>query len=613
MPALPAPEPLAARPLLVALALLAATLLAYAPALRAGYVWDDDSYLTENAVLTEPGGLARVWLEPRATPQYYPLVFTTFWLERRLWGLAPLGYHLVNVLLHATSALLLWRLLARLRVPGALLAGFLFALHPVHVESVAWVTERKNTLSLALALGAATAWLRAFPPERGAGGPAGGARRRYALCLLLFAAALLSKSVTGVLPFALAAIVWWKRGRIGWAELAALAPLVLLAVPAGLHTAHIERVRVGAQGIEFELTPPERLLLAGRAFWFYAGKVGWPHPLIFFYPRVPPDAGAPSAWLAPAGVVLLFATLFLARARIGRGPLAACVLFGLGIGPASGFFDVFPMRYSFVADHFQYQAAYALLVLAAAGLTRLGERLAPRARAARAGLAAALLCAPLGALTWSRAHAFADGETLWRDTLAQNETCWIAWSHLAAIAFDAGRIEEGREAQLRAARHCDFPSEAWADAAGVHVARGEMDRALELYGPVLEAHPVGVEKLVAIARGLQGDGRGEDARRLLALCVERVPGDASARVGLGDALALAARPDEARRQYEAALALDAAGPWAAEACFGLGASHARAGDFAAAVPFFERALALRPGSDRAQRALQEARRRAGGG
>jgi protein O-mannosyl-transferase len=130
-----------------ALLLVVAVLIAYLPALQGGYIWDDNRYVTENPILPQPDGLAAIWTDPGATIQYYPMVFTTFWLEYRLWGLNPLGYHATNILLHALSALLLWAILRRLAVPGAWLAAALFALHPVHVESVAWVTERKNVLS----------------------------------------------------------------------------------------------------------------------------------------------------------------------------------------------------------------------------------------------------------------------------------------------------------------------------------------------------------------------------------------------------------------------------------------------------------------------------------
>ncbi|MCJ7543545.1 MAG: glycosyltransferase family 39 protein, partial [Phycisphaerae bacterium] len=234
-----APTPLARirRGLLPAALILAATVLVYLPSLRNGFIWDDDFYVTDNTNLRSWSGLAAIWTQPTTSPQYYPLVFTTFWIEHHLWGGHPLGYHLVNVLLHGFSAVILWRLLRRLGVPGAFLAGVVFAIHPVHVESVAWVTERKNVLSGLLYLLAVGAYLRFDPPP--------GARRRwgfYALAAGLFAGALLSKTVTCTLPAALGLILWWKRPKLSLRDLWPLAPLLLVGAAMGLTTAWLEKV-----------------------------------------------------------------------------------------------------------------------------------------------------------------------------------------------------------------------------------------------------------------------------------------------------------------------------------------------------------------------------------
>jgi hypothetical protein len=131
---------------LFAVLLFAATAIAYARVLDAGFVWDDFLYVVDNPTLRDLDGLRSIWLDPRANSQYYPLVFTSFWVEYHLWQLEPIGYHVTNVLLHAVDALLVWVLLRRLSLPGAWLAAAVFALHPTHVESVAWVSERKNVL-----------------------------------------------------------------------------------------------------------------------------------------------------------------------------------------------------------------------------------------------------------------------------------------------------------------------------------------------------------------------------------------------------------------------------------------------------------------------------------
>ena len=249
---------------------------AYFPALRGGLLWDDDAHLTRPE-LRSLSGLGRIWFELGATQQYYPILHTAFWVEHRLWGDATLGYHLINVLLHATAAGLFFLLLRRLAVPGAWLAGLIFALHPVGVESVAWISEQKNTLSTVCYLLAAWAILDFDSTRR---------RRSYLLGLVLFALALLSKSVTATLPAALLVVYWWRRGRLSWRkDILPLLPFFALALAAGLFTAWVERHVLGAEGADYALGFPARCLLAGRVVWFYLGKLLWPANLIFIYPR----------------------------------------------------------------------------------------------------------------------------------------------------------------------------------------------------------------------------------------------------------------------------------------------------------------------------------------
>ena len=243
--------------------------LAYLPALRDGFIWDDDSYVTGNPTLRNLHGLYRIWFELGAVPQYYPLVHTTFWLEYHLWGLHPPGYHLINILLHAAAAVLLWQVLRGLQLPGAWLAAALFALHPIEVESVSWITERKNVLSAVFYFAAVLAYLRfaAWAVPEGAN------RRRwrwYFLALLLFLAALLSKTVTCSLPAALLLVCWWKQGRVRWADVYPLLPFFVVGMGLGLLTAGMEKYHVGAQGADWSLSFADRCLIAGRALWFCA-------------------------------------------------------------------------------------------------------------------------------------------------------------------------------------------------------------------------------------------------------------------------------------------------------------------------------------------------------
>ena len=420
--------------------IVAATFSAYFPALGGGYIWDDDDYVTANDTLRSVQGLGRIWGEIGATPQYYPMVHTSYWLEYHLWGLNPAGYHLVNVLLHATSALLLWRLLARLGLPGAWAAAAIFAVHPVHVESVAWITERKNVLSGVFYLSALLAYLR-FGFEPGETTPRNTRRRWYGLSLLLFLAALLSKTVAGSLPAAVLLILWWKRGRIRWADVYPLVPFFVLAIALGLLTATMEKHHVGAQGGEWNFSPADRCLIAGRALWFYAGKLVWPTYLTFIYPRWQIDSGSWWQYLFPGMALAVIAMLWLLGRRIGRGPLAAVLFFAGTLVPALGFFNVYPMRYSFVADHFQYLASLGLIVLAVgAGAQAVTGR---GTRGRQAGVAfVACLVVVLGALTWRQGHVYANLQTLWRDTLTKNPAAWLAHNNLATVLVTQRKFDE---------------------------------------------------------------------------------------------------------------------------------------------------------------------------
>jgi hypothetical protein len=285
------------------------TILAYQRVWHAGFIMDDDEYVTGNLTLHSVAGLRRIWCDFNATPQYYPLVFTSFWLEYHLWGLSPPGYHVINVLLHTLAAILLWRVLARLQLPCAWLAAGIFALHPVAVESVAWVTERKNVLSAVFYFAAALAYWRWDEPSAAGGTKIRQRWRWYFFAFALFMAALLSKTVTCSLPAALLLVIWWKRGRIDMRDVWPLLPFFVAGIAMGLLTAWLERTQVGAQGPEWAFSFSDRLLIAGHALWFYAGKLFWPANLMFIYPRWQINAGDWQQWIFPAAAAALVAAL----------------------------------------------------------------------------------------------------------------------------------------------------------------------------------------------------------------------------------------------------------------------------------------------------------------
>jgi hypothetical protein len=302
---------------LLAPALVLAVLTAYYPAWHGGPVWDDEGHLTR-AELRSVEGLRRIWFEPGATQQYYPVVHSAFWIQHRIWGDDTLGYHLVSIALHSLSALLVAAILRRLAVPGAWLAAVIFALHPVHVESVAWISELKNTLSGVFYLACALAYLQ-FDESR--------QPRQYALAMIFFILALLSKTVTATLPASVLVVLWWRRGTLSAGrDVRPLVPFFVLGAAAGLLTTWVERTVIGASGPEFDLTPLERVLIAGRAIPFYLWKLFWPFELVFNYPRWAVDPRAWLQYLFPAGVLALVVTGSMAHTDASDPDGAAPVL-----------------------------------------------------------------------------------------------------------------------------------------------------------------------------------------------------------------------------------------------------------------------------------------------
>ncbi len=504
-------------------------IIAYLPALRAGYIWDDPRYVTENPALRSLAGLARIWFSPGATVQYYPMVFTTFWFDYRLWGLSPLGYHLVNILLHAGSAALLLGILRRLRVPGAFLAAVLWALHPVQVESVAWITERKNVLSGLFYLAAALFWIRFARPEQ-AEPPARDRGRAYAAALVLFVLALFSKTVTASLPAAALLVLYWKRGRVTARDVVPLLPFFAAALVMGSVTSWMERTVVGARGPEWDLSFAQRLLIAGRAVWFYLGKLLWPAGLTFNYPRWTIDAGSAVSWLLLGSALLIPVVLFSLRHRLGRGPFVALLFFGGTLFPALGFVNVYPMRYSFVADHFQYLASIGPLALAAAGAALLlrrtggspsGTRTPAPHESNRLLVTSALLAVVLGTLTWRQATPYRDLTALWRDTLRKNPSSFLAHQNLGG-----GLLDEKKT-----------------DSAIFH-----LSEAVRLKPDFYEAR-------CALGLAYVRQGRLAEARGQLEVARDLRPDREWAYIYLGDALVQERRLEEARRQYEQALAM----------------------------------------------------------
>ena len=603
------------RPLLAVLALSLVVFFAYQPAWHGGVLWDDGDHLTPVG-LQGTGGLWRIWFEVGATPQHYPVLHTAFWIQHKLFGEAMTGYHLVNIGMHCLAAGLLALMLRRLAVPGALLAAALFALHPVQVESVAWITELKNTLSTVFYLSAALVYLRFARTRRWLD---------YGVAVALFILALLSRTVAGTLPFALLIVLWWQQGRLDLRrDIMPLPTLVFLGIAAGLMTAWREHEFNRTRVAEFNLTFVERVLTAGRALWFHASKLAWPSNLTFSYPRWRIDAGAWWQYLYPLGVAGALAVAWLWRHR-SRAPLAALLFFCVSLGPTLGFFNLYTFRYTFVADHYQYVACIGLLTLAAAGLTRFADRRSI-GLGVRIATAAALLV-PLTVITWQQSHQYADSNTLYAATLERNPGSWLSLVNLGNDLQSRGRTEEAMEryraalaiepgafeahhnlgvALQRVGRYdAGVAEEREAirlrpDAAEAHFVLGlclhglsRLDEAVSEFREAIRLRPDYPQARLSLAATLDTQGRTLEAIDEFREAIRYGPGVADAHFRFGNALMRAKRPDEAIGEYRAAVAIE---PANTEYHYYLGFALEQAGRFDEALERYLDALRRSPNS-----------------
>ena len=474
------------RQVAIGIGILAATFACYLPATQCDYIWDDDDYVIENSTLRSTEGLKQIWSQVGATPQYYPMVHTTYWIEYQLWGLHPTGYHVVNILLHGINAILIWKLLQFLQIPGSLLAGLLFALHPVHVESVAWITERKNTLSGLFYLLSAWCFLRTIlrPAEEKLSKPL------YFASLLLFGAALLSKSVTATLPAALLLVVVWKRRKFNPQDILPVLPMLIAAIPMAMITAWVEKNIVGTMYVNLDLSFVDRFLIAGRACWFYAAKLLLPLKLTFIYPRWNIDPNVWWQYLFPLTALGLVGICWWQCRRLGTGTLVAILFFGGTLVPALGFVDVYPMRFSFVADHFQYLASIGLLALGAAGLTTALQRLASKDNIQQTLIPVSTgILVLLGVLAWSNCAKYQNLDTLWSDTVRKNPSSQIAHNSLGTLRSDQGRLSEALPLLERAIELDPQYAEAYNNLAIVYGQLGHLEKAYQSVQKAIELQP----------------------------------------------------------------------------------------------------------------------------
>lgn len=536
-----APKPSLSRKDVALLAVMVAmVVVAFSPAFNAGWIWDDDEYVTENHLLPARDGLWRIWFTMDSPSQYFPLVYTMFRIEHSIWRLHPTGYHTVNILMHAANALLIWLLLARLAIPGAWLAAAIWALHPVQVESVAWVTERKNVLSTFFYVLCLLNW-NAFldRPDR--------SRRHYALAVLTCALALFAKTTAATIPAVLLIVAWWKRRPIDRTRILQVVPFLVISFLMGLLTMWWEKVHQGTSGEMFHFTPVERLLIMSRAAWFYLEKLILPRQLAFSYPKWDINPSDPIQYLPVVALIAAVVVLWLKRGA-ARGLVGAGLFFFLVAAPMLGIFSMWTFRYTYVADHYQYLACLGPITWFAVTLSRL------RSAVWQKSIAAAVL-ALLCALSFSYSRVYKDSETLWLDVIAKNPGSYMAYNNLGRVYWGRGERDRGIELVKKAIEVCPTNAEAhfnlgiWlASKKKLNEAISELELAIKYLPQYAHAHR---QLSIMLAR----KGRMDEAIEHGELAAKYEPRNPLAYITLGSAQALVGRTQEAADSFREAVRL----------------------------------------------------------
>lgn len=569
--------------LLKALLLFFITIAVYIPAMDAGYIYDDDQLLTQNpAILRGVGfldpeswrGLASIWWpqDARVSADYFPLTSTTLWIEWRLWGnnepgtppqfvgIGSPGYHVTNILLHACCALALWRVLLLLPMPGAWIASLLWAIHPVGVESVAWISERKNTLSMLLFLVTLLAWFRYQRTKTPA---------HYRTTLFWFVAALLAKTAIVMLPFVLLLYVWWLRGSLTKRDLKESIPFFILSFILGCVTVYFQWERaIGEEYIPIS-GPFGRFAGACFALGFYFYKIFAPFNLSLIYPQWHETLPYYQQMISAPFFVAFFLWAWRNRQTWGRHALLGMGFFVINLAPILGFMKMAYMRLTLVADHFQYTPMIGVIALSTAAITHW-TTLKPQFRNVVSVLGV-LVVVGLGFLTWQQAAVYRTKESIWTDTLKKNPNTWQANNHMGALLYARGNI----------------------DGAMYHFRRG------------VELKPYNCEVHNNLGLALMQKGRVEEALYHYKRAVEIKGDEPSIRSNYANALSINKQFQEAAAQFEKVLQISPNNP---QLYFNYGNTLYMTGNINAAIAAYEKALQINPGFREALNNLEAAKK-----
>lgn len=529
--------------------------IVYIPAINGGFIWDDDAFLTQNPLIRASDGLYRFWFSTEP-PDYFPLTSTTLWFEWRLWGENATGYHVVNLLLHILNSILIWFVLKKLKVPGAWLAALIFGIHPINVESVAWITERKNLLPMSFFLLSIIGYLE-FDKRKD--------RMFYIFSLTAFLLALLSKTSVVMLPFVLLGLVWWQHGKVTIKDWVRSVPFFALSLIMGGITVWFQYHNAIGTTIVRDDGFLSRLAGAGWALWFYLDKAVIPLNLSFVYPRW--DTTRPSlvSFLPLLCLATLMAVFYYHKKTWGKPFLAGIGYVIITLFPVLGFLNIYFMKYSLVADHWQYTSIIGIIALAVGLIAHKYKNWHEPYR--RLVLIVAILVGfTLSLLSWKRAETFAQPETLWRDTLDKNPACWMAHDMLGAYLSEKGQWQE-------TIRH--------------------FQKALEIEPDYPKAHS-------NLANVLYDRGRVEEAFHHFEEALKIDPNDFEIHYNFGTALAEQRRLTEAIQHYQKAVTLK---PGFLQAHYNLGALYAQQGNYPEAIRQFSEVLRIDPANRNAHNSL----------
>ena len=573
--------------------------IAYFPSINGGFIMDDDGLLTNNDIIRTPSGLYRFWCTTEAI-DYWPATNSTFWIEWRLWGMNATGYHFTNLILHIVEALLIWIILRKLAIPGAFLAALIFAVHPVNVESVAWIAQRKNLMAMLFFLLSILWYLKADMPTTSNGG----LRERektfssfilhpssfhfwYWLSLLAFLIAMLSKGSVAVLPALLLGIIWWLR-ILTWRDLVRTAPFFIVA--AILTSVNVWFQTHGSGEVLRNAGFAARILGAGSMIWFYLYKAIFPVDLSFIYPLWDIPVNQFLCWLPLFAALAVTGILWAYRKSLSRPFLFAWGFFCVALLPTMGFTDVYFMKYSLVADRYQHIAIIGIIALASAGFTAWFQGAKGETRWA----AAIVLIMAIGScsfLTRRQCGMYRDAITLYETTLKKNPHCSIVENNLGKALFDIGRLPEAMDHYRKAISLNPGYVEANYNLGNALVQTGRSQEAIEYFRQSIKLAPQLPMAHNNLAVALLNTGNPREAIGHCQEALRIMPNNIEAYNNLGNAYKAIGQYPQAIEQYEKALQLDSNHN---DTYINLGATLVESGQPGKAIVCCNRALQLQP-------------------